>query len=63
MIVGDVNSHSPSVRYVTIDLRGEEVEEWMTDNRLVFINEPQAEPAFYSRRWKSHNTPDLAIAT
>jgi hypothetical protein len=49
IIVGDFNSHSPSWGYPTMDSRGEEIEDWMIENRLVLINEPQAEPTFYSR--------------
>ena len=63
IIVGDFNSHSPSWGYPSLDSRGEEVEEWITDNTLVLINRPEDEPTFFSRVWRTESSPDIAIAT
>jgi len=61
--VGDYNSHSPSWGYGDLDSKGEEVEQWMAENQLVLINQPDDEPTFFSRAWTSTSSPDLAIAT
>lgn len=63
MVVGDFNSHSQSWGYDHMDNRGEEVETWQDDNRLNLINQPEDPPTFYSRRWHSTSTPDLAFCT
>ena len=63
IVVGDFNSHSPSWGYSKMDTRGEEVEDWMMDNRLVLINHPDDTPTCYSRAWKTSTSPDLAMAT
>ena len=61
--VGDFNSHSQSWGFDHLDGRGEEVEEWQDDHQLVLINSPDDTPTFYSRRWRTTTTPDLAFAT
>ena len=63
LALGDFNSHSPSWGYQNIDAKGEDVEQWMTDNQLVLINKPDDEPSYYSRAWRTTSSPDLAIAT
>ena len=63
LIVGDFNAHSPSWGYISMDTRGEEIEDWMVERNLILINNPEDPPTFYSRRWKSQSTPDIAIAT
>lgn len=63
LVVGDFNSHSQSWGYDHIDIRGEEVETWQDDNRLNLINQPEDPPTFYSRRWHTTSTPDLAFCT
>ena len=63
LITGDFNSHSPSWGYRHLDNKGEEVENWITDNRLVLINRPDDPDTYYSRSWRTTSTPDLAIAT
>ena len=61
--VGDFNSHSPSWGYKDLNVKGEEVEDWMIVNRLVLLNKPSDTPTFYSRAWCTTSSPDLAIAT
>ena len=63
LIVGDFNSHSQSWGYDHMDRRGEEVETWQDDNHLLLINSPFDCPTFYSRRWHTTSTPDLALCT
>ena len=63
LVVGDFNSHSERWGYEETDRRGEEVEDWEIDNHLHLINEVDDEPTFYSRRWMTTSTPDLAFAT
>ena len=57
------NSHSQSWGYQHMDRRGEEVENWQDDNRLLLINSPSDQPKFYSRRWHTTSTPDIALCT
>ena len=61
--VGDFNSHSQSWGYNHMDRRGEEVEDWQDEHHLVLINSPHDTPTFYSRRWRTTSTPDLALCT
>jgi ribonuclease HI len=61
--VGDFNSHSQSWGYSHMDSRGEEVEDWQDDHHLVLVNSPSDTPTFYSRRWRTTSTPDLAFCT
>lgn len=63
LVIGDFNSHSPSWGYAKPDSRGEEVEDWMIENKLILINKPHEKPTCYSRGWKTSSTPDLAMAT
>ena len=63
IITGDFNSHSPSWGYGQLNSKGEEVENWITENRLILINKPDDPDTFFSRTWRTTSTPDLAIAT
>ena len=63
IILGDFNSHSEAWDYEEADRRGEEVENWQADNGLVLLNDPDDPPTFFSRRWLSSTTPDLAFTT
>ena len=63
IIVGDFNSHSQSWGYEHMDRRGEEVENWQDENRLLLINSSSDQPTFYSRRWHPTSTPDIAFCT
>lgn len=63
LIAGDFNSHSPSWGYEEMDARGELLEDWMMENKLILINQPDDQPTCYSRAWKTLSTPDLAMAT
>nr|KAG5698847.1 hypothetical protein BaRGS_019699 [Batillaria attramentaria]KAG5698849.1 hypothetical protein BaRGS_019701 [Batillaria attramentaria] len=46
-----------------MDRRGEEVENWQDDNRLILIYRPEDTPTFYSRRWHTTSSTDLALCT
>ena len=61
--VGDFNSHSQSWGYQHMDRRSEEVENWQDENCLLLINSPSDQPTFYSRRWHTTSTPDIALCT
>ena len=63
IVLGDFNSHSTLWGYQTTDRRGDEVEDWQIENHLVLLNDPEDPPTFFSRRWISTSTPDLAFAT
>lgn len=63
LIVGDFNSHSETWGYQEADKRGEEVEDWQIEHNLILVNEPDDPPTFFSRRWLTTTTPDLAFAT
>lgn len=63
LIAGDFNSQSQSWGYDTLDKRGEEIEAWQDEKHLILANDPTDEPTFYSRRWHSTTTPDLALCT
>ncbi|KAK7101835.1 hypothetical protein V1264_020159 [Littorina saxatilis] len=63
IVVGDFNSHSQSWGYDHLDRRGEEVENWQDDKGLILLNSPFDCPTFYSRRWHTTSTPDLAFCT
>ena len=63
IIVGDFNSHSQSWGYQHMDRRGEEVENWQDENRLLLINSPSDQPTFYFRRWHTTSTPEIALCT
>ena len=63
LITGDFNSWSQSWGYNRLDKRGEEVEAWQDEHHLILVNDPTDPPTFYSRRWKSNTTPDMAFCT
>ena len=63
LVVGDFNSHSQSWGYDHMDRRGDEVENWQDDNKLILLNKPSDAHTFYSRRWHTTSTPDLAFCT
>ena len=63
IIAGDFNSHSQSWGYFTMNRRGEEVETWQDENKLILMNQSWDIPTFYSRVWHSSTTPDLAFCT
>lgn len=63
IITGDFNSHSPSWGYDTLNARGEDTEDWMIENQIILINQPDDPPTFFSRAWRTSSTPDLAMAT
>ena len=48
IITGDFNSHSPSWGYKKLNSKGEKVENWITENRLILINKPDDPDTFYS---------------
>ena len=62
IMTGDFNSHSPGWRYLQLDKKGEEVENWITENQLVLINTADDPDTFRSRTWRTTSTLDLAIA-
>ena len=61
--VDNFNSHSQSWAYQHMDQRDEEVENRQDENRLLLINSPSDQPTFYSRRWHTTSTPDIALCT
>ena len=63
LITGDFNSRSQSWGYENMDSRGEEDETWQDENHLILINDPEDKNTFYSRRWKTTTSPDLAFCT
>ncbi|GFS02434.1 selectin protein [Elysia marginata] len=64
IVVGDLNSHSPSWGDENQDARGEEVEDWQTNMSLLLLNSPTFYMNFnYLRSWTTNSTPDLAFAT
>ena len=63
LVTGDFNSHSEAWGYDEADKRGEEVEDWQVDNNLLLLNDPDDQSTFFSRRWLTNTTPDLAFAT
>ena len=63
LVMGDFNSHSEAWGYREADVRGEQVEDWQVDTRLVLLNDPDDPPSFFSRTWLTCSTPDLAFAT
>ena len=48
--------------YADLNSRGEQIEDWMTENNLILINRPDDQPTHLSHAWKTLSTPDLAIA-
>ena len=63
LILGDFNSHSTNWGYKSTDKRGEQLEDWMIENRLLLVNKPDDKPTHFHRAWKTTSHPDLAIAT
>ena len=63
LVVGDFNSHSTSWGYDVTDPRGDEVEDWQIESNMILLNDPEDPPTFFSRRWLTTTTPDLAFAT
>ena len=63
IVVGDFNAHSQSWGYDSLDSRGEEVEDWHTIAGLQLLNSPEDTATFYSRRWMTTSTPDLAFCS
>ena len=63
IIAGDFNSQSQSWGYKTLDKRGEAIEDWQDKHHLILVNDPTDTPTFYSRRWHTTTTPDLAFCT
>ena len=61
LVVGHFNSHSTSSGYEETNRRGEEVEEWQVEIRLLLLNDPECPHTFYSCRWKTTSTPALAL--
>ncbi|CAG2247163.1 unnamed protein product [Mytilus edulis] len=44
-------------------LRRETIEYWQDEHHLILVNDPTDKPTFYSRRWHTTTTPDLAFCT
>ena len=63
LIAGDFNSRSQSWGYDTMDTRGEYIEDWQDENKLILVNDPTDQDTFYSRPWHTTITPDLALCT
>jgi ribonuclease HI len=63
LIVGDFNSRSTTWGYSENNPRGDEVEDWQTECNLILLNDTEDQDTFYSRRWMTTSTPDLAFAT
>ena len=61
IVVGDFNSHSPSWGYKDLDARGEEMENWITDNNVQLLMNEDDRDTFFSRAWKTTSNPDLAL--
>ena len=63
LVVGDFNSHSTCWGYEGTDRRGDEVEDWQIENNLLLLNDAEDPPTYFSRRWLTTSTPDLAFAS
>ena len=63
IVLGDLNSHSTSWGYAENDKRGDEVEDWQIETNLLLLNEQEDPPTYFSRRWLTSTTPDVAFAT
>ena len=61
VMILDLNSHSTSWRYEASIARGYKIEDWQSETKMV--NDPDDPPTFYSRRWMTTSTPDLAFAS
>ena len=62
-MLGDFNGHSEAWGYTEADRRGEEVEDWQIDNKLLLLNDIDDPPTFFLRQWLTSTTPNLALAT
>jgi len=58
--VGDFTSHSQRWGYDQLDNRGDEVETWQDDKKLILINKLDDQQTFYFRRW--HTTTNSYLA-
>ena len=63
IVLGDLNSHSTCWGYEANNARGDEIEDWQSETNMVLIDDPDDPPTFYSRRWMTTSTPDLAFAS
>ena len=63
LVIGDLNSHSTSWGYEENDRRGDEVEDWQIETDLLLLNDPEDPPTYFSRRWLTTTSPDIAFAT
>ena len=63
LVIGDMNSHSTSWGYEENDRRGDEVEDWQIETDLLLLNDPEDPPTYFSRRWLTTTSPDIAFAT
>ena len=63
LMVGDFNSHSQSWGYDHADARGDELEDWQDDNKLILVNDADDTPTFFHRGWRKCSTPDLAFCS
>ena len=63
IVLGDLNSHSTTWGYEENDKRGDEVEDWQIETDLLLLNDPEDPPTYFSRRWLTTTTPDIAFAT
>ena len=63
IILGDFNSLSEAWGYEEADRSGKEVEDWQVDNGLVLLNDLDDPLTFFSRRWLSSSTPNLAFTS
>ena len=59
----DLNSHYTCWGYEANNARGDEIEDWQIETNMVLINDPDDPPTFYSLRWMTTSTPDLAFAS
>ena len=61
LVVGDFNSHSTSWVYKENNNRGDEIEDWQTKSNMILLNKVDDPPTYYSRRWMTTSTPNLAF--
>jgi hypothetical protein len=52
----DLNCHSPSWKYESMDQRGEEIKNWIGENRLVLIKRPDDKPTYFSKTCRKSST-------
>ena len=63
MVVGYFNSHLQCKGHKEEDRRGDEVEDWQIDSKLQLQNTAYDHLTYFSRRWKTTSSPDLAYTT